>query len=123
MLVDPAIIARRHAALVHRVASRYLNADLLHNPREMPDIGDRVVDMEFGDDGWIQILFENGETLSLATGIHLGEARDSDTRAWQDAQKQELAAEGKLPDWSKLADRYLARKRAARLAREYLTRR
>lgn len=110
----PAIAFRRHAAMTFRVASRYLRADLLHDPRKMPEIGDRVLDMEFGEDGWIQLLFENGETLALATGIHLGDPRESDTREWQEQRLQELSNEGKMPDWSqkrlaRLTDRYLDR--------------
>lgn len=74
-----------------RVAARYIVACLLHNPKELPDIGDRVLNIEMdGGSGMITITFENGETVGLHTGIHW-EANDSDTREWQEKRLQELS--------------------------------
>jgi len=128
MPVDPSITARRHAAQVHRVASRYLNADLLHNPSNMPNVGDRVLRIEMSDSGVIEVLFENGESFHLVTGIHF-EALDSDTREWQERTLRELGQGSKsvtpedLEKSARVASQYFARKRATRLAREYLARR
>ena len=95
--MEHAVRERRRKATAHLAAVRYLKngnrvvlASALHSPSEMPNIGDRVLNIEWGSHGEIHITFENGENVTMATGIHW-DASGSDLRDWQEQKLKELA--------------------------------